>query len=308
MQNLVLFLDKTKIVLDIPFDGTLPYIEEPVDNFIKVYVASSQEDFNYFLQTHSNRDWPYVTNRFASYGPYANNNILYINGTFSVESGNWGILGFTNSGSEYLTYSNSFLILAGTTSGYLQDITNNILTGVYSRFLSSEQYSNRDLKIMNESFTTTTGLDFKKGYPYKWCKICQDWRVDKKYLPGFITEQNFRNGIFKKGKHNQGLLGNYQQVFDYNGAEIEFNLGTILNVTWNIGDILSGAKTEMDLPTSTVARFANRGTSYITQFDEYGLPTIKFNGVNNNSLGYNFAYNSIIYKSNILQSLMSYYL
>ena len=72
----VLFLDKTKVVLDIPFDGTLPYIDEPVDNFIKVYVASSQEDFNYFLQTHSNRDWPYVTNRFASYGPYSNNNIL----------------------------------------------------------------------------------------------------------------------------------------------------------------------------------------------------------------------------------------
>jgi len=295
----VLFLDKTKIVLDIPFDGTLPYIEEPVDNFIKVYVASSQEDFDYFLQTHSNRDWPYVTNRFASYGPYSNNNILYINGTFTIESGYWGILGFTNSGSEYLTYSNSFLILAGTTSGYLQDITNNILTGVYSRFLSSEQYSNRDLKIMNESFTTTTGVDFKKGYPYKWCKICQDWRVDKKYLPGFITEQNFRNGIFKKGKHNQGLLGNYQQVFDYNGEEIEFNLGTILNVTWNTGDILSGTKTEMDIPTSTVARFANRGTSYITQFDEYGLPAIRFNGVNNNGLGYNFAHNSTIYKSNI---------
>ena len=296
----VLFSDKTKIVLDILFDGTLPYIEEPVDNFIKVYVASSQEDFDYFLQTHSNRDWSYVTNRFASYGPYANNNILYINGTFTIESGNWGILGFTNSGSEYLTYSNSFLILAGTTSGYLQDITNNILTGVYSKFLSSEQYSNRDLKIMNESFTTTTGLDFKKGYPYKWCKICQDWRVDKKYLPGFITEQNFRNGIFKKGKYNQGLLGNYQQVFDYNGEEIEFYLGTILNVTWNTGDILKGTKTEMDLPTSTVAKFANIGTSYITQFDEYGLPAIKFNGVNNNGLGYNFAYNSIIYKSNIL--------
>ena len=296
----VLFLDKTKIVLDILFDGTLPYIDEPVDSFIKVYVASSQEDFNYFLQTHSNRDWSYVTNRFASYGPYSNNNILYINGTFSINTnGDWGILGFTNSGSEYLTYSNSFLILSGTTSGYLQDITNNILTGVYSKFLSSEQYCNRDLKIMNESFTTTTGLDFKKGYPYKWCKICQDWRVDKKYLPSFITEQNFRNGIFKKGKHNQGLLGNYQQVFDYNGEEIEFNLGTILNVTWNTGDILAGDKTEMDANTSTVAKFVNISTSYITEFDQFGLPSIKFNGSNNNNLGYNFAYNSTIYKSTI---------
>lgn len=296
----VLFIDKTRIVLDIPFDGTLPHTDEPVDNFIKVYVASSQEDFNYFLQTHSNRDWPYVTNRFASSGPYSNNNLLYINGTFSINtSGDWGILGFTSSGIGYFTYSNSFFILSGTTSGYLHDITNNILTGIYSKFLSTEQYCNRDLKIMNESFTTTTGLDFKKGYPYKWCKICQDWRVNKKYLPAFITEQNFRSGIFKSGKHNQGLLGHYQQVLNYDGDDIEFNLGTILNVEWNTGDILLGDKTEMNLQNSSVAKFANVGTSYITEFDEFGLPTIKFNGSNNNRLGYNFGYDSRIYKSTI---------
>jgi hypothetical protein len=43
----VQYVDKTKVVLDIEYTGVLPWIEENIDSFIKVYVASNQEEFDY---------------------------------------------------------------------------------------------------------------------------------------------------------------------------------------------------------------------------------------------------------------------
>jgi hypothetical protein len=132
----VQYVDKTKIVLDIEYTGVLPWIDEDIDSFIKVYVASNQEEFDYFIQTTSNRDYYYLSNRFASSNPFSDNSFLYINGTVSVSGSDYGILGFTNSGSYSLTYSNSFLVLSGTSSGYLRDITTDVMSGSFSQYLS----------------------------------------------------------------------------------------------------------------------------------------------------------------------------
>lgn len=276
----VLFVDQTKVVLDIEYDGIQPWIDEDIDNFLKVYVASSQEDFEYFIQTTSTRDFPYLVNRFSNIGTYSTNNILYINGTFSLSGSEWGILGFTSSIGSSLTYSNSFLILSGTTSGYLQDITNNISSGIFSKYVSATLECNRNLKIMNDSFVTTNGLKFKKGYAYKWCKICGDWRVNVMYHQPFITKLNFRNGIFKSGKINQGLVGTHVETIDFqSGSEKTINLATILNANWTGGSILSG-----DISSSL---------SYKTIFKS-GLPFIQQMNGNRNNLGYNFVYDSFL--------------
>jgi len=276
----VLLVDQTKVVLDIEYDGLQPWVEEDIDNFLKVYVASSQEDFEYFIQTTSTRDFPYLVNRFSNIGTYSTNNILYINGTFSVSGNEWGILGFTSSTGGSLTYSNSFLILSGTTSGYLQDITNNINTGIFSKYLSATLECNRNLKIMNDSFTTTSGVKFKKGYAYKWCKICDGWRVNVMYHQPFITKLNFRNGIFKSGKINQGLIGTHIETIDFqSGSEKVVNLTTILNTNWTGGSILNG-----DITSSA---------SYKTIFQS-GLPFIQQMKDNRNNLGYNFVYDSFL--------------
>lgn len=276
----VQYVDRTKVVLNIEYTGDLPYIDEPIDNFVKVYVASTQREFDYFIQTISYRDYDYVTNRFSSYGTFSNNNFLYINGTFSLTGSDYGILGFTNSGVSYLTYSNSFLILNGTSSGYLQDITNDVINGSYSYYLSSGLYNNGGLKIVNSPFDIS-GINFIDGYSYIYEN---NWIVDIRYSNPIITEQNFRNGIFKKGEFNQGLFGTHKERLNYIGTDIKFNLGSVLNTNWLVGDIGSGY---------------SGNESFFTSFDEYGLPVIKSNDINNSGIGYNHIYNSSIKSSNI---------
>ena len=148
---IVQYVDKTKVVLDIEYTGVLPWFEKSIDNFIKIYVASSQDEFNYFIQNVST-ETSSITNRFSYSGTYSNNNILYINGTFSLV-GDYGIIGFTNSGSYSMTYSNSFLILNGTISGYLEDITYDILNGTYSTYTNN---NNNNIKIINNDFDIST--------------------------------------------------------------------------------------------------------------------------------------------------------
>ena len=370
----VLYVDRTKVVLDIEYTGVLPWVEEPIDNFVKVYVANNQEDFDYYIRTVSTRDYEYVTNRFSNYGPFSNNNVLYINGTFSIDpTSSYDILGFTSSGSSYLTYSNSFLVLDGFNSGYLKDITTDILSntlplsvgekrlfignsfyapigGGFRRlfivftenhgftspvslklwelsgtgntsfwnnstftfsfnttstlttdvFDPSNSYSviitdgiatsnssqinfnnNEGLFIMNSDFEES-GIKFKKEYPYYYDNDESTWKVDRQYIRPIITEQNFRNGVFKKGEFNQGLLGTHQENIDYEGQNVKFTLGTILNTTWHNGDIGLGI---------------GSNKSYFTQFDEFGLPSIRENESNNAGIGYNYVYDSTIYKS-----------
>jgi len=277
---IVQYVDKTKIVLDIEYTGNLPYIDEPIDNFVKVYVASTQREFDYFIQTTSNRDYDYIVNRFSNYGTFSNNNFLYINGTFSVSGTEYGILGFTSSGSSYLTYSNSFLVLSGTTSGYLKDITSDVISGNHTNYLSSGLLNNGDLKIINGDFEKS-GIKFKNGYTYNYES---NWKVDRKYLNPIITEQNFRNGTFKKGEFNQGLLGTHQETINYSGSDVKFSLGSVLNTKWFKGDIGKGTGND---------------ESYITLFDEFGLPNIKATEKDNSGIGYNYVYDSYIKNSTI---------
>ena len=280
---IVQYVDKTKVVLDIEYTGDLPYVEEPIDNFTKVYVASTQDEFDYFVQTTSTRDFNYIVNRFSNYATFSNNNFLYINGTFSVTGGEYGILGFTSSGVSYLTYSNSFLVLSGTISGYLRDITSDVMSGSHSNYLSLNLYNNDDFKIMNGDFEKS-GVKFKKGYTYYYDKTT--WKVDRKYLNPIITEQNFRNGTFKKGEFNQGLLGTHQETINYSGTNVKFTLGSILNTKWITGDIGKGV---------------GSSESYFTSFDEFGLPNIKVNSKNNSGIGYNYVYDSYI-KNSIIEN------
>ena len=296
----VLYADKTKVVLDIKYDGRLPFQVDEIDNFIKVYVASSQDDFDYFIQTTSTRDFPYLVNRFSNIGTFSTNNLLYINGTFSVSGNEWGILGFTSSGVSSLTYSNSFLILAGTTSGYLQDISPNINTGIFSKYLSATLECNRNMKIMNDSFRTTSGKLFQNGYIYRWCKSCGEWQVNISFKPAFITKLNFRNGFFSQGFFNQGLMGTHvERIVHNSNSSIVFNLGTILNTDFNGGQIQNGNILPNEGPQID---------SYSTNF-ESGIPSIIRLKPNNSGWGYNFFYDSTFYdvlisKANIYDSIL----
>ncbi len=416
---IVQYVDKTRVVLDIEYTGEYPWIADSDDDFIKVYVASTQEEFEYLIQQNSLRDsiddwgtvFPYtfnkyqfLTNKFSKKNSHGTNTLLYLNGTFSLTGNDYGILGFTSSGTDYLTFSNSFLIYDGNidgtqTPGYLKDITTDILSGSYSEYLSrnlhprigspdfvsrnyikadqrdisfaivytkvgigvmslfvdkphnvtpgatvsinlsnlqgsgslsywegtrtftavigSQQsayffvseseilppgvssayitsglatklelsendeaiYNNGSLKIFNSDFEKS-GIKFKKDYTYSYEN--GTWVVDRRYLRPYITEQNFRNGVFKKGEFNQGLLGTHLEQILYNGPDVIFNLGSVINAKWIDGDIKKGVGNDL---------------SYFTSFDEFGLPGIKINDKNNGGLGYNYIDDSLIQKS-----------
>ena len=47
----VLYVDRCKIVLNILYTGILPTNEEPLDNFTKIYTATNEYEWNYYLNT-----------------------------------------------------------------------------------------------------------------------------------------------------------------------------------------------------------------------------------------------------------------
>jgi len=394
----VCYVDRTQVVLDIEYTGDLPYEEYDIDDYIKVYVANTQEEFEYFVQAKSARDFDTLSNRFSQFGYLSNNNFLYINGTFSLTGSDYGISGFKDgSGNISLIYSNSFLVLSGTSSGYLQDISDEISLGNHlgytskkvfdiefgtvetyivppfikititltephgfdigaytdtftlrnitgsglvntlnsnspaysvtgenelsffltSFFITSEVITggriefepatlgrgslqglnyktNGNLKIINsdfefQSFLTGT-VKFKKGYPYYFDPNTFRWKVNRLHKQPIITEQNFRDGVFKKGEFNQGLMGTHQKTILHDGSQVNFTLGSVLNAFWYYGNIGFGEGNTL---------------SYFTSFNEFLLPEIKANEGNNRGLGYNLIYDSTIQRS-IIESGLFY--
>ena len=283
----VLFVDRTKVALDIEYTGDLPSKTDPIDDFIKVYVASSQDEFEYLCQTYTNRgleldlsgnDVPVSTNRFSyAYSStsgitYSTNTILYLNGTFST-SGEFGI--------NPTTLGNCFAIL-DRNSDSLVDITSDLLSGNYGQYLSDVLLNNDRIKILGTSFEVGD-TEFRKNSVYYYNYDTGFWEIDREYDPAFITEQNFRRGIFRKGNFNQGVFGQYDEQIVYDGVDVRFNLGTLVNVRWVDGDINSG-RSDTD--------------SYFTAFDN-GVPNIRLNTPNNGGFGYTFVYNVVMEKSNI---------
>ncbi len=284
----VLFVDRTKVALDIEYTGNLPSKTDPIDDFIKVYVASSQDEFEYLCQTYTNRglsldisgnDVPVSTNRFSyAYSSnsgitYSTNTLLYLNGTFSISGGQFGI--------NSATLGNSFIIL-DRNSGNLVDITSDLLSGNYGQYLSDVLLNNDRIKVLGTSFISG-GNEFRKNSVYYYNYETGYWEIDREYDPAFITEQNFRRGIFRRGNFNQGVFGQYDEQIVYDGAEVKFNLGTLVNVRWADGDINSGR---------------SDSASYFTAFDN-GVPNIRLNSPNNGGFGYTFVYNVVMEKSNI---------
>jgi hypothetical protein len=280
----VLYVDRCKIVLDIEYTGQLPTNEEEIDNFVKVYVATTQEEFDYYCQTLSLRDdFGIAQNKFD----LGFNNFLYLDGTFSITPGSYQLTSFADDlalSSTSATLGNSFVVRGFTnSSNYFINITgdlfnNNIIPYLNPGFTQSLSgfFNNGKLRMMSGNFTKN-GVAFKNEYIYFYDNTTGTWQVDKSYLPTILTEQHFRNGVFKKGEVNQGLIGQHEGRLEYYGDNIKWNLGTTLNLDW-----FSGV---MD---STIFRT----NSSFAIFDRNNLPQIRANASNNGGAGYNYVFNT----------------
>jgi hypothetical protein len=290
----VLYVDRCKIVLDIKYTGDLPTNEEEIDNFVKIYVASTQEEFDYYCQVLSLRqDTGIIQNKFD----LGFNNFLYLNGTFSITPGSYNLTSFASDfalTSTSLTLGDSFVIRGATGSPlntYFVDITTDVFNNSFIPYLNSGWtqslsgfFNNGKLRMMNSNFIKN-GVSFKNEYIYYFDTTTNTWKIDKSYLPTILTEQHFRRGIFNSGKYSQGLYGQHEERIKYYGDAIKWNLGTTLNVDWYTGVLDSTIFNE---------------NSFFTIFDRFNLPQIRANAANNGGAGYNYVFNTNFYGGDVI--------
>ena len=290
----VLYVDRCKIVLDIKYTGQLPTNEEEIDNFVKIYVASTQEEFDYYCQVLSLRqDSGIIHNKFD----LGFNNFLYLNGTFSITPGSYNLTSFASDfalTSTSSTLGDSFVIRGATGSPlntYFINITTDVFNNSFIPYLNSGWtqslsgfFNNGKLRMMNGNFIKN-GVSFKNEYIYYFDTLTNTWKIDKSYLPTILTEQHFRKGIFNTGKYNQGLYGQHEERIKYYGDSIKWNLGTTLNVDWYSGVLDSTVFNE---------------NSHFTIFDRFNLPQIRANAANNGGAGYNYVFNTNFYGGDVI--------
>ena len=78
----VLDIDRCRIILDIDYDdynGILPYNSDILDNYIKVYNITSQQEFEYINTLTINSYNNYILSKFEN---GLSNNVIYANGEF----------------------------------------------------------------------------------------------------------------------------------------------------------------------------------------------------------------------------------
>ncbi len=269
----ILYIDNCQVVLDINYTGDLPWIDEDLDNFIKVYNIKTVEDF-----LHANRQ---ITTRGGNFDykfNYYQNNIIYTEENFDPIS-DWG----KNAG---LSGGPGFFVRDGI-NGWT-NITSAFMSGTFSYALSTTYTNNNRVKIINDTFTFS-GFEFKEDFIYEWGigpepdaqpGTQSQWIVDVRYNNPILTKGNFRDGNFK-GDWNTGVYGRQDKKIKWEG-EGDWNNGTMLNVLWEDGTIDS----KYTLPES-----------YLSEFDENGIPYQKVNGPDNNGKGFNYIIDSEIEKS-----------
>ena len=275
----ILYIDNCKVVLDINYTGVLPYKEDIIDNFIKVYYIRNQQEF-----LHANRQ---VTTRNGVFDYKFNryqNTISFIDQdhtTFTISGARWGINGGVIGSPGFFVRNGRTQSWTNITSAFTN--TTNI-TASYSYALSPTYYNNDRIKIMNGDFTYN-GKQYKEGFVYKWIvgPTQSDWVVDVKYFQPFLSKNNFRDGNFD-GIWNTGVFGRQNKQITWEGSKSTWNTGTLLNTTWKKG---------------TFNSLYSLVDSYFSGIDEYGLPYQKSNSYNNGGKGLNYIVNSNIETSTI---------
>lgn len=252
----IIDIDRCKITLDIDYTGELPYIEDSIDNFIKIFHVRNQREFDYINSQFISRD-SYV-NKFEIY----QNNFIYVDSNYiGLGSGIGQNGGVSGSGFWYRT---------GTTWNL---ITNDLLTNslFFQSLLSTNFQNNGRIKIINSKFNYS-GKEWRESNIYKFDTNLNEWIVDSRYMRPFITKSNFRRGNFK-GSWNKGIYGSYDEKIKWMGDESNWLNGVTINTEWVKGVINSNY-----IPS----------TSYFAEFDEFGIPVQKVNVTNNRGFGYNY--------------------
>lgn len=263
----IIEVDKCRVVIDIDFTGVLPWIDDVIDSFIRVYPVRDSTEFKYVNRM--------ITTEGGVFDSKFN---IYQDNVIFTENNYTGFSGFgENTG---LSGAPGFFIKGGT--GSWTDVTSDFTTN-FPAFLGtySSGFSNNKIKIMNASFTYGS-KEYKEGFVYKYEN--GEWVVDVTYFRPFISKANFRDGNFK-GIWNAGLFGRQDKKIRWEGVSATWNIGTLLNSIWEKGSMNS---------------VFTSNQSYFADIDQYGLPYQKVNPSNNRGFGYNYVVDSEMSKTLVL--------
>lgn len=265
----ILAIDKCKITLDIDFTGVMPWNDDPIDNYIKVYQINNSTEFIYVNRqlTSKNGTLDYKFNP-------GNDSVVFSSAHYGSISGfgqTTGLgLGPTRPGFYIKNGTGRWTHVINTSWSDLSDFPTYL--GTYSSGSSNER-----IKIMRGTFTLY-GNEYKEGFVYKYEN--GEWVVDVTHHRPFITKANFRDGLFK-GAWSAGVFGRQDKKIEWDGSGTWDN-GTLLNTLWDSGEMNSSYTSK---------------ESYYGGIDEYGLPYQKINPKNNRGFGYNYVVNSEINQS-----------
>jgi hypothetical protein len=265
----ILAIDRCKVSLNIPYTGQLPWNEDSIDNFIKIYYVKNQREFDYSNRQYVSRNS--FINKFEATYPHYQNNWIYAAGPFNgISTGDFGLNnGVTQSGFYGLSASSIPLIFPGTASNWINILEWQIPAVGYTI------PNNGRIKIMNGTFIDNTGMEWREGDIYVFDNtlgLNGEWIVDITYMNSFITKSNFRGGDFQ-GKWNKGLYGSYDNKISWIGTNSNWGNGSVINTLWESGSINSIYSPSM---------------SYFTEIDTNGIPVQKSNLSNNGGYGYNY--------------------
>lgn len=180
----ILFIDRCKIVLDIDYNGVLPYIDDELDSFVKVYNIRTEEEFK-----HANRQISTRGGTFTNKFDYWKDSIIFVSDDFDPIT-EWGKTpGLTGAPGFFVRDdSNS----SGNGNYSWTNITSDIMSGSFSSAYSG--VNNNRLKVLNESFTYD-GVEFKENFVYKWEDDKFSNPIITQSLTQSIIDSNFTSNV-----------------------------------------------------------------------------------------------------------------
>ena len=274
----VLKVDGCKIALDIPFTGEMPYREDPIDDFIKVYHIDSRDAFVAANRQLTTRDG-IVSSKFG----YGQNSIAFFAKSFGpIEE--WGRNGGVSGAPGFFVREEDSYVGSVSMKEYWNNISDSLIyLGSFSVAESATHKNNGRMMIMNSSFEYG-GMEFREGTAYKWDAKKNRWIADVDYCRPVISRSTFRSGRFD-GKFNAGSFGTMEKQISWKGTGT-WKGGTLINARWESGTMQSA------ITSSSTMR---------AEKDQYGIPFQKPVGANNDGFGFNFVIGSEI-ENSIIQN------
>jgi len=264
----VLAINGCRIILDIDYNGDLPFEEFRTKNFIFIHHIESQKDFDYINSQKISIEGNTLLKSIFSGNILNDNvklecqNILYTTQSFLGSSD----LNLVNGGVS----GKGFWVRADDgVNNFWIDVTQFVLS---DKITQNAQFSDSGkLYILGNGFQIDT-FSFDGEGVYKFENF--RWVIDVKNYTTYISKLNFRFGKFK-GVHNDGVYGTYKRRFSWNNAT--WNSGVLINSDWK-GGFMNSKHTVDEL--SFISRIEQVGpVSTVIQTED---------NTNNRGFGYNF--------------------